>query len=195
MGRAIPNHTFHQGLEWFTKAIQILDLPSFASSEKFGSFIPINSKLILSPKNIKSSWTLEKWDGSYIPLTLILTIFYRNKILNNCWSTIWFLNMCLYYASKILSSFWKIEAQTPNLHSNSATLPPKAGIRSNIELNEKRNENIIEKLTCVIKNAVCLIVPAPLTTNLFSSGISPINKLSSQLVTNKLFYRITCSWF
>ena len=35
----------------------------------------------------------------------------------------------------------------------------------------------------MIKNAVCSKVAAPLTTGLFSSGISSINKLSSQPVT------------
>ena len=46
----------------------------------------------------------------------------------------------------------------------------------------------LEKLSCVITNAVYLKVPAPLTTGLCSSEISSINKLPSQPVsTNKTF--------
>ena len=67
-GMGIAIYSFHQGPEWFTKAIRIFDLPSFSSNKKFGSFVPINSKLILSPKNFKSSWTFKQWDGSYTPL-------------------------------------------------------------------------------------------------------------------------------
>ena len=75
MGITIPDHFFHQHPKWFTKAARKPDFPSFASDEKFGSFVPINSKLILIPKNFKKSWTFDQWDGSHIPPTLILPIF------------------------------------------------------------------------------------------------------------------------
>ena len=39
-----------------------------------------------------------------------------------------------------------LKALTSNPHSDGATLSPKAGIRSNIEFNEKRNENKIAKI-------------------------------------------------
>ena len=42
----------------------------------------------------------------------------------------------------------------------------------------------LQKLTSVIKKAVSLKAPAPLTTGSCSSGISSINKLRSQPVTN-----------
>ena len=135
MSIAKPNHSFYQGPKWFTKALWILDLPSFASSAKFGSFVPINLNSYSIQRTSRVLGHLSNGMVLTSPPTLILAIFYSHENLRDRWSTIH--DWCSSYTRKIFSPFWKIEALTLNPHFDSETLSPKAGIRSKIELNEK----------------------------------------------------------
>ena len=86
-----------------------LAFPIFARSEQFGSFLPINSKLILSPKNFNSSWTFKQWDGSYIPLPWFWP--FSKVSMNTKEVNIWLEKgtvLCWRYANIRLYFFWRL---------------------------------------------------------------------------------------